>query len=173
MKIPFKMFIETEIEKWRHATWKTKEPETIEWIKSFKPYNTFFDVGANVGIFTLFAASLHPDSLIYAFEPVKMNFIRLMQNIELNIFQNVIALPIGAGEYTRNSIMREIGNEIGHSGSLIHHLSEQETKRIYLSPVITIDDFVKIWGVIPNHIKIDIDNGEYGHEIRRKRESCA
>ena len=35
----------------------TKEPDTINWIDNFNQNDTFFDIGANVGVFTCYAAS--------------------------------------------------------------------------------------------------------------------
>lgn len=155
------MILNSNIEKWRWDTFWEKEPDTIEWIKSFKTLNTFFDIGANIGIYTLYAASLYPYSLIFAFEPVRRNYVRLMQNIELNNFDNVIALPFAIGGVTRVELMCEINDEIGHSGSLINNRPTQEPKKAYLLPTITIDDFVKTWGVKVDHIKIDIDSDEH------------
>ena len=34
----------------------SKEPETIEWINSFENDSIFFDIGANIGIYTLYSA---------------------------------------------------------------------------------------------------------------------
>ena len=110
------MIISNDIEQWRHDTFWDKEPETIEWIKSFEPNTVFFDVGANIGIYSLYAASLYSESLIYAFEPVKQNFVRLMQNIELNKFNNIIALPVGISDVDRIDILLIKENIIGHSG---------------------------------------------------------
>jgi len=39
----------------RVRTIYTKEPETIEWIKSFSKSDVFLDVGANIGIYSLYA----------------------------------------------------------------------------------------------------------------------
>ena len=169
MKLPFKMILKSNIEKWRHDTFLGKEPETIEWIKSFNPNNVFFDIGSNIGIYALYAASLYPDYLIYAFEPVRMNYIRLMQNIEMNKFDNIIALPIAVYGITRIDKMQEIDNKIGHSGSLINSCPDKIVQKEYLLPAITIDDFVDTWGVEPNHIKIDIDSGEYNLIIKSAR----
>ena len=179
MKLPFKMIIENETEQWRYDSFWHKEPETIEWIKSFKPDNTFFDIGANIGVYTLLAASLYPNSLIFAFEPVPCNYIRLLQNIALNGFSNIIALPLGMSGITRLDVLHEISSEIGHSGSLINELPEKKIKKSYLVPAITIDDFVWTWAICPNHIKIDIDAkehdvvvGGYITLLNRKLESC-
>ena len=41
---------------WRAETFFTKEPETIEWINTFKSDETLFDVGANIGLYSIYAA---------------------------------------------------------------------------------------------------------------------
>ncbi|HOX00078.1 MAG TPA: FkbM family methyltransferase, partial [Deltaproteobacteria bacterium] len=83
-KLLFNMARETELEKWRADTFWTKEPETIAWIDSFGP-GFFWDVGANVGIYSLYAAVRHPDTVkVYAFEPYPDNFVALKGNIAAN-----------------------------------------------------------------------------------------
>jgi FkbM family methyltransferase len=161
MTIPFKMIMDTEIEKWRYDTFWLKEPETIEWINSFEDNAIFYDIGANIGIYSLYCAGLYPHSLIFAFEPVRCNYARLLQNIALNGFDNIIALPIGVSGVSRIDIMMEISDEIGHSGSLINNIPADDITKVYMIPTITIDEVVNLWKTEPNHIKIDIDRGEY------------
>ena len=42
--------------RWRVDTLFEKEPITIEWIAGFKPDDVLIDVGANVGMYTIWAA---------------------------------------------------------------------------------------------------------------------
>ena len=51
----------------------TKQPATIEWIDSFSPGSVFWDVGANVGVYALYAAR-RGDAKVVAFEPAAVNF---------------------------------------------------------------------------------------------------
>ena len=51
----------------RAATMLTKQPATIEWIDRFQPGSVFWDIGANVGVYTLYAA-LRGDTRVVAFE---------------------------------------------------------------------------------------------------------
>src|SRR5262245_565967 len=44
----------------------TKQPATIEWIDRFHPNSVFWDVGANVGVYTLYAA-MRADTKVVAF----------------------------------------------------------------------------------------------------------
>ena len=73
MMLPFKMRTETPMEKYRAETFWDKEPECLAWIGSFAPTDEFVDIGANVGVYSLFANSLYPDMWVYAFEPMKEN----------------------------------------------------------------------------------------------------
>jgi FkbM family methyltransferase len=160
-ELPFKMIIETEIEKWRSDTFWSKEPETIQWINNFDYNAILYDIGANIGIYSLYCASLYPHSLIFAFEPVRCNYARLLQNIELNGFDNIIALPIGVSGISRIDTIREISEEIGHSGSLINNIPDDDITKVYMIPTVTIDEVANLWKIEPNHIKIDIDCGEH------------
>uniref|UniRef100_A0A6M3J6N9 Putative methyltransferase n=1 Tax=viral metagenome TaxID=1070528 RepID=A0A6M3J6N9_9ZZZZ len=150
----FKIYVTNEIEQWRADTFWTKEPETIEWIKSFGRNDTFFDVGANIGIYSLYCASVHSENLIYSFEPARCNFIRMMQNIELNKFDNIIALPIGIRDVNMIDTFGLIDDKIGHSGSQINSI----TDKYYLLPIFSLD----FWSDfdMPTHVKIDIDGME-------------
>jgi len=60
--LPFKLKIETDMEKYRAESFWNKEPETLVWIESFTNGDTFFDVGANIGIYALYAGTLYLDS---------------------------------------------------------------------------------------------------------------
>src|SRR5512139_1901242 len=81
---PFVMHIDTSMERYRWDTFWTKEPETIAWIDSFEPGACFWDIGANVGVYSLYAASLDRGLDIYAFEPAEPNFQQLARNKEHN-----------------------------------------------------------------------------------------
>jgi len=52
--------------------------------KKVKKNPTIIDIGANVGYFTMFAASKYPDSTIYSYEPIYSNFEKLIKNKQLN-----------------------------------------------------------------------------------------
>src|SRR5437660_1506562 len=68
---------------WRVQTLFTKEPGTIDWIESFAPGEVFVDVGANIGIYSLYAG-VAAGAEVYAFEPESQNYAELYRNILLN-----------------------------------------------------------------------------------------
>jgi len=50
-----KMHCPGELPVFRANTLLTKEPETIAWIDTFEPGETLWDIGANVGVYSLYA----------------------------------------------------------------------------------------------------------------------
>ena len=59
------------------------------------PLKIIFDVGANVGIYSLFFSALNPDAIIYSFEPVKSNYDVLIKNISMNNTTNIRCYNFG------------------------------------------------------------------------------
>src|SRR5262249_9861110 len=79
----------------------TREPETIDWIDGFEPPCTFWDVGANVGIYALYAA-LRPGVSVVAFEPSAASYAALCRNIEANrLDQQIQAFCLALGGHTQ------------------------------------------------------------------------
>lgn len=160
MNLPFKMRTETPMEKYRAETFWIKEPETIEWIKSFDPHGVFFDVGANVGVYSLYAASLWPEMEILAFEPMPVTFSALRHNIRLNKYQ-IIPFQEAVGAFD-DSVILEVpdwssgttGAQIKHEGSDVKH-EGSDGITVEMVSIDAVSD-----GIIPTHIKIDIDGQE-------------
>jgi FkbM family methyltransferase len=62
---------------------------------SIKEEDIIIDIGANVGIFSVYAANLAKKGKVYAFEPVKENFDRLKFHRELNRVGNLFLINKG------------------------------------------------------------------------------
>ena len=58
-----------------------KEKDTSEWILSIPEGSIFFDIGANIGIYTIMAALNFDNVKIISFEPVAKNYYALIKNI--------------------------------------------------------------------------------------------
>ena len=71
---------------WSAQSLFEKEPITIKWIRSFKKNSVFYDVGANIGMYSIFAGYVS-EVKVYSFEPESNNFQTLMANI---VFNNLI-----------------------------------------------------------------------------------
>ena len=154
-----------------HFRWylfKKKEPEVRHFFQKYlKENDVVFDVGANIGVFSLFVAALGRDSAVYAIEPEISNIARLRENILANGFQERIK-PICAGVSDRVGITRlYLSSE--EPGAAVHSISDSELEKTHLgydvvgdAPVlsITLDYLSAELGVVPNLIKVDTDGNE-------------
>jgi FkbM family methyltransferase len=156
----------TKATKWRVDTLFQKEPVTIEWIAGFQAGEVLVDVGANVGMYTLWAAKTR-GVRVFAFEPEALNYALLNRNIFHNkVSQQVRAFCValsdraGLGELHLSRFM---------AGGSSHSLDEQVDP--YHRPAqpaftqgcvsATLDDLVRDGAVAsPDHIKIDVDGFE-------------
>ena len=153
---------------WRAQTLFVKEPVTIEWIRSFKKEKIFYDVGANVGMYTIFAA-LSSNLKVYAFEPESNNFQTLMKNIaDNNLIDLITPFPIGISDKTELSKLNISKFDAGSShhtvgDNLLDHnklevITSSLTQGIFST---TIDDLCFVWKLpIPSYLKIDVDGIE-------------
>ena len=92
-----KIYIPSNLSEWRASNVEEKEPETIEWIKNFDinldGRIIFWDIGANIGLYSLFAAKFHNSKInIIAFEPSVLNLNLLARNIYENDLNNCISI---------------------------------------------------------------------------------
>src|SRR5688500_7722126 len=54
----------------RAKTYSIKEPDTLDWLDSFLPDSCLFDLGANIGQYSLYPAAKYGKKIrIYSFEP--------------------------------------------------------------------------------------------------------
>jgi FkbM family methyltransferase len=68
---------------WRARTFFTEEPHTVAWLDRLKPDDVYWDIGANVGLYAIYAAKFRRCKTI-AFEPESQNYALLVENIVLN-----------------------------------------------------------------------------------------
>jgi len=153
---------------WRAQTLFVKEPITIEWIRSFNQDKIYFDIGANVGIYTIYAA-LSRLVKVYAFEPEANNFQTLMQNIALNNLNNLIVpFPLGISDKTELTKLHISSFEAGSSHhtvgkSLLNHKNLEAISNNFSQGIFstTLDDLCFNWNIpIPSYLKIDVDGIE-------------
>ena len=56
---------------------------------NFQPHDIVIDIGANVGIFSIYLAVLHPEIIIYSFEPAEVNYQHFLMSIAENKVTNI------------------------------------------------------------------------------------
>lgn len=142
-----------------------KEPETVEWIESrLRAGDVFYDIGANVGAYSLLAATLAGDgSKVVCFEPSYSNFAALCANIELNhLDDRMIPLQFALGDESR---LQTFHYSATAAGTALHHLGDDITdfEPAYRQemPVFRLDELVTTFDLPqPNCLKLDVDGPE-------------
>ena len=72
------------------------EPEIEFLLQKLKKINfLFMDVGANFGLWSLFAAKINVNAKVYSFEPVTISYNNFVENIKLNNTNNIIPNKFG------------------------------------------------------------------------------
>jgi len=150
---------------WRYATLLEKEPETIEWIDSFEPGDTLWDIGANVGIYGVYAGARGIRTL--AFEPHFANYQQLCITIALNGLQDrVTPLCLAFAESKSVSQIHlaslDIGTSMSNFGAAVDFRG-QPFQSAFRQGMIgyDIDSFIADFGMeTPTHMKIDVDGIE-------------
>jgi FkbM family methyltransferase len=94
--VSFKIHVNNSHEFNRALTFNSKEEDTLAWLKN-NPGLDLVDIGANVGIYSLYFAKLSENSQIYSFEPDASSFTSLVKNISVNSTPNIKAFCIALG----------------------------------------------------------------------------
>ncbi len=162
-----RMFVRSSWQHYRLGSCR-KEPETVKWIEdNICPGDVFYDVGANVGAYSLVAfCAGDRRSRVYAFEPSYSTFSELCGNVLLNKAQaQVVPLQVGLGEKTGLCQMRFSDvtpgaaehswddGMVAESGGTVYSQSV---------PCYRMDDLIELLNLeVPSLIKIDVDGSEY------------
>jgi len=158
-------FCPGKIPEWRARTLLTKEPETIEWINGFNKTDILWDIGANVGVYSLYTA-LRGLSVL-AFEPSPSNYYLLSRNIEINkMDENISAYCIALNNVTKLDSFYMANTELGGALNSFGEARDWQGKAFKASLKqamvgFSVDDFIQQFNpLFPNHIKIDVDGIE-------------
>lgn len=131
----------------------TKEPGTIEWLSEVRPGDVFWDIGANVGCYSMLAAK--SGATVIAFEPHLQTAVLLQHNIRMNGLEkriSIITSPLDS--YTGLSYFSESTPKPGSSG---HGIGAPEAGDLRCSE--SPDHYLShVDG--PSMIKIDVDGNE-------------
>lgn len=151
---------------WRARTLLTKEPETIQWIDGFAANDVYWDVGANVGAYALYAAAC-AKARVLAFEPSAANYLLLNRNIELNrLSDSLTAFCLAFSDSTvldaLNMQTTEFGGALSSFGTPVNNDGKTFVPSYRQGMIgLSIDEFVRIFAPpFPNHLKIDVDGIE-------------
>lgn len=138
-----------------------KEPKTVSWIEQYggNADAVFYDVGANVGAYSLIAAS-HGTKVI-AFEPAYQNFFKLNKNLVLNKLSGLVTvIPVALSD--REGIMRfkQKDSTFGATASF-SSIQENPNREGLAFLVMSLDKCRATFSLPePTMMKIDVDGAE-------------
>ena len=174
VKKKIKFFSPNNLISWRVRTIFEKEPDTIKWIDNFDKSGQeeliFWDVGANIGLYSLYCACRHDEKTkIYAFEPSTSNLRVLSRNIFVNGFKEKIIinqlpltnkpnmfLPMKENSFEEGLSLNTYGENFDFEGK--QFLSKNEYSILGNSIDYLIENKIM---EIPDYIKIDVDGIEH------------
>ena len=156
------------IAKERARTLSTKEPETLDWIDGLSENKVLYDVGANIGIYSIYAALRHQNLKVYAIEPSVYNLELLQRNIALNNLEDrVTIIPLALNSvdgvnklnYTTDTwggawaSFGQTYNRVGKPLEILGNYSMAGTTLDSLHGALNIE--------MPDAIKMDVDGIEH------------
>jgi len=166
-----KFFVPNQLLEWRVDTYFSKEPETLEWIDSFQEKENliFWDIGANIGLYSIYNSLKHPKSTTIAFEPSSSNLRVLTRNISINNLEKnikVVSIPLtnkenifqemNEGQFVEGGALNSFGEKFDFEGK------EFKPTMKYNLLGTTINYFLENSILyIPDYIKIDVDGIEH------------
>lgn len=169
-KKEIKFFIPNTVTEWRVDTLLSKEPETIKWIDEFDgEKKIFWDIGANVGIYSIYAAVKHQNIEVVSFEPSFSNLRTLSRNISINNLEDQITifpLPLSnsdnkfqmmeESEFIEGWSMNSFGTGLDFEGKDFKSKNKYKIYGCSINKILN-DRILKK----PNFLKIDVDGIEH------------
>jgi FkbM family methyltransferase len=165
--IKFVFSVPNALNRYRVDTFSTKEPETLEWIDRFTQGSIVWDIGANIGLYSCYAAKMR-GCRVLAFEPSVFNLELLARNIFLNQLSDlitIIPLPLSA-ELAVSKLrltttqwggaLSTFGETYGHDGEPIASVFEFPTIGLSMTDAVALLQLPQ-----PNYIKMDVDGIEH------------
>ena len=165
--IKFLFSVPNALNRYRIDTFSTKEPETLEWIDRFPQGSILWDIGANIGLYSCYAAKMR-NCRVFAFEPSVFNLELLARNIFLNQLTDLVTIiPLPLSSELAVSKLRmtttqwggalsTFGQSYGHDGEPIAKVFEFPTIGLSIADAVDLFRLPQ-----PDYIKMDVDGIEH------------
>jgi FkbM family methyltransferase len=152
---------------YRAISFSKKEPDTLNWIDSLEEGKIFWDIGANIGVYSLYVA-LKKKAKVWAFEPSLFNLEVLSRNINLNHLQeSIFILPNALSNRIGFNLMTHSNTSWGGALSAFdkdYGYDGKQIKKVFSYNILgmTLDFAVQYLGLpLPDYIKMDVDGIEH------------
>lgn len=153
---------------YRYRTFSEKEPEILNWIEKYGGDGALYDIGANVGLYSLYYAKVHGKPVV-SFEPSVFNLRQLAKNIHANGLEQLVTIisnPLSEvsgsalflnGTCEEGGALNSFGVDYGFDGNPL------ATDVRYTVLGFSLDDLLAkgYLDTPPSLIKIDVDGIEH------------
>ena len=135
--------------------------EQTEWdvmAQLIPPAATVFDIGANIGWYSMNIARQAPSVQVHAFEPLPPTYGYLARNVALNQLPNVHLHNFGLSNRAEHLTFYFYPEGSGNASAA--DLGNSPNKQAFICEVKTLDDFVQETGLAVDFIKCDVEGAE-------------
>jgi FkbM family methyltransferase len=155
------------LNKYRIDTYSTKEPETLEWIDAISEGSILWDIGANVGLYSCYAAKAR-NCQVFAFEPSVFNLELLARNLFINgLSEQVTIIPLPLSDKLSinclnmsttewGGALSTFGESYGQDGNSLEKVFTFNTIGLSMTDLISHLNLP-----MPDYIKMDVDGIEH------------
>jgi len=166
--VSFTLPCNNRITHFRWYLFNSKEVEVRDFINdNVNDGDVFFDIGANIGVFSIYAGKKHKNLRVYSFEPEYSNLALLKQNILSNHLEETVfpySLAISDSVGVSHLYLQDI-----EEGAAAHtestdtiEITDEGYKVVGAEGIftVTLDYIVGELDVMPSCIKMDTDGNE-------------
>jgi len=164
-------FVPNQLTDYRVNSFFTKEPETLQWIDNFNTDKEiiFWDIGSNIGLYSIYSALKYRNIKIHSFEPSTSNLRILSRNININELQDKIFInqfPLTdrdkgyqlmmESDFREGGALHSFGKDLNFEGKKMNIKNDYNIYGFSINYLIKNLNFEA-----PNYIKIDVDGLEH------------
>jgi FkbM family methyltransferase len=130
-------------------------------IPAIKANDVVIDIGANIGMFSLFAAKVFSTVKVYAFEPAAESFALLKKNVLLNNLTNIKCYQCSVFSVTgEQTLYIDIGST---ADTMIQsRIKAPDSVKKERVPCLSLDDLFSKYEIARcNFLKVDVEGSEF------------
>ena len=141
------------------GTFETGTTDVISQL--LRPDDVVFDIGANLGWYTIHSRNIAPMGECHAFEPVGFIYKKLIRNLEINNISNkTYTQNVAVGDKVKAEVTLYTFEELYHGHSSLSKLDRDDFKE-FKAPMTTLDEYVDTQGITRlDLIKMDTEGAE-------------
>jgi FkbM family methyltransferase len=131
------------------------------WAEYSKRAKVIFDVGANLGIYSLTSAAIHPESRLFAFEPTAAIAAHLRRTLEENDLNMITVVEKAVARASGTAVLNLFGSKIEGNEGMNFVTQEAVSADSVTIETVSLDDYCELHGIKKiDLLKLDIQGNE-------------